>query len=125
MPGMDDRAELGKAGERYAARYLRRLGYRLVTRNYRCPMGEIDLVVLDRHIIVFVEVKTRSSDELADPEDAVTPEKQWRLTRSAQCFIRQTRSSGRACRFDVVALTLDDAERMSVEHFKSAFPARM
>ncbi|MBP7936914.1 MAG: YraN family protein [Phycisphaerae bacterium] len=118
---MDDRAELGQAGERRAARFLRQLGYRLVARNYRCPLGEIDLVVLDRHIIVFVEVKTRTSDEFAAPEDAVTLEKQRRLSRSARFFIRQTRSSGRPCRFDVVAITLDDAGRMSVKHFKSAF----
>ncbi|HOW70866.1 MAG TPA: YraN family protein [Phycisphaerae bacterium] len=118
---MDDRAELGRAGERRAARFLRQLGYRLVARNYRCPLGEIDLVVLDRHIIVFVEVKTRTSDEYAAPEDAVTLEKQRRLSRSARFFIRQTRSGGRPCRFDVVAITLGDAGRMSVKHFKSAF----
>lgn len=122
---MDDRAQLGQAGEKHAARFLRKLGYRLVTRNYRCPMGEIDLVMLDGHVIVFVEVKTRSSDEFANPEDAVTPEKQRRLTRSAQFFLRQTRSNGRACRFDVMAITLDNAGGMSVEHFKSAFQAQM
>ncbi len=120
---MDDRAKLGKAGEDQAERFLRRLGYRTVTRNYRSATGEIDLVTLDGHVIVFVEVKTRVGRVHADPQDAVTPAKQRHIARTAQCFLRQTGSQGRACRFDVVAITVDEHHAMHVEHLPGAFTA--
>ncbi len=118
---MDDRAKLGKAGEDHAERFLRRLGYRIVTRNYRSATGEIDLVALDAHVIVFVEVKTRVGRVHADPQDAVTPHKQRHIARTAQCFLQQTGSQGRACRFDVVAITVDEQNAMHVEHLPGAF----
>ena len=67
----DARRELGIDGERAAERFLRRLGYTIVERNYRCPLGEIDLVALDRRTIVFVEVKTLRRAGAASPFDAV------------------------------------------------------
>ena len=122
---MDDRASLGQAGEKQAERFLRRQGYRIVTRNYSCPLGEIDLIALDGRTVVFVEVKTRSDRDHADPQDAVTPAKQRRLIRSARFFIQQTNSQDRACRFDVVAVTANDGADMHVEHIPDAFgPSR-
>ena len=122
--GMDERSQLGQVGEKHAARFLRRQRYRIVKRNYRCPTGEIDLIALDGATIVFVEVKTRSSREYADPQDAVTPAKQRRLTRSAKCFLAQTGSQERSCRFDVIAITLDDRKPLEIEHIQDAFPPR-
>ncbi|UCD30770.1 MAG: YraN family protein [Planctomycetota bacterium] len=118
---MDDRAELGRAGEKGAARFLRGKGYRIVTRNYRCPCGEIDLIALDDKVVVFVEVKTRRAADHADPEQNVTPAKQQRITRSAEFFLRQTGSDDRLCRFDIIAITLSDAKKMDIEHFMDAF----
>lgn len=118
---MDDRASLGRAGEKEAARYLRRRGYRIVTRNYRCPLGEIDLVALDGRMIVFVEVKTRSDRDHADPQDAVNLAKQQRLVRAGAFFLRQTRSADRHYRFDVIAITRSPEGGMSIEHFPNAF----
>jgi putative endonuclease len=118
---MDDRAALGRAGEKESERFLRRLGYRIVCRNYRCPGGEIDLVALDDKTIVFVEVKTRTGREHADPEDAVNPAKRRHMIASAKYFIRQTNSHGRACRFDILALTVNQNGTLDVEHFPSAF----
>lgn len=118
---MDDRAVLGRAGEKQAERFLRRMGYRLVSRNYQCPFGELDLVVLDGRVIVFVEVKTRSGDEHADPRDSVNIGKQRRLTLAAQCFLKLTDSQGRACRFDVVTIIRRGPGKLEVEHFKNAF----
>ena len=121
---MDERSVLGQVGEKHAARFLRRQGYRIVKRNYRCPVGEIDLITLDGDMIVFVEVKTRSSREHADPQDAVTPTKQRRLTRSAKSFLTLTDSLERACRFDVIAITLDGRKPLEIEHIQDAFPPR-
>jgi putative endonuclease len=117
---VDDRARLGIEGERAAERFLKRLGYRTVTRNYACPLGEIDLVALDGPTVVFVEVKTRTSREHADPQDAVDPGKQQRLARTANFFLRRTRSVGRACRFDVMAIT-GSPGNLHIEHFPGAF----
>jgi len=118
---MTGRAQLGQAGERYAERFLRKNGYRIVTRNYRCGVGELDLVALDGRTIVFVEVKTRTTDSHADPQDAVTPTKQHRLANAAQAFIHHTRSHGRAYRFDVVAITMAGDKPGKIEHFPNAF----
>lgn len=121
---MDDRAGLGRKGEKYAERFLRRRRYRTVTRNYRCPAGEIDLIALDGQTIVFIEVKTRRSREHADPQDAVNPGKQRRLWRSAQFFLQQTGSQDRPCRFDILAITLNAETKMEVEHIPDAFTFR-
>ncbi len=122
---MDIRSILGRSGERRAEKYLRRLGYRLVARNYRCPMGELDLILLDGKTIVFVEVKTRTGNDHADPEDAVNRSKQERIGRCARFFLRQTQSEDRVCRFDVLALTEQDGEPTRIEHFIDAFvPSR-
>lgn len=118
---MWDGAKLGAQGEQAAERFLRRKGYRIVTRNYLCRSGEIDLVALDGSMIVFVEVKTRASRDHEDPESAVTPGKQQRVVRAAQMFLRQTRSIGRACRFDIVAITGLPGGKLEIEHFINAF----
>lgn len=122
---MDDRAGLGVAGEKAAERFLRKRKLRTVTRNYRCPAGEIDLISLDGDTIVFVEVKTRTGREHADPEDAVNPGKQQRIRRSADFFLRQTGSEDRQYRFDIVAVIVDNAGELMIEHFPDAFtPSR-
>ncbi|HSW44863.1 MAG TPA: YraN family protein [Phycisphaerae bacterium] len=118
---MNDLAKLGQAGEKQAERFLKKQGYRIVTRNYGCAGGELDIVALDGKTIVFIEVKTRSSADHADPQDAVTPVKQQRVINAAKTFIQHTHSQDRAYRFDVVAITLDDDKPAKIELFKNAF----
>jgi putative endonuclease len=118
---MDDRAGLGQAGEKQAVKFLRRLRYRIVTRNYRCPQGEIDVVALDGKTIVFVEVKTRTDREHADPQDAVNRAKREHIMRSARFFLRQTGSEDRDFRFDIVAVVRGAGGSLVVEHFLEAF----
>lgn len=118
---MDDRLRLGQAGEKQAERFLRRQGCRTVTRNYHCPLGEIDLIALDGSTIVFVEVKTRSDREHADPQDAVNPAKQQRIAQAARFFMRQTGSEGRLFRFDVVAVVAAADGSFDIEHLVDAF----
>lgn len=120
---MDDRANLGRAGERHAERFLRSRRYRIVTRNYVCPAGEIDLIALDGRTVVFVEVKTRTGREHADPQDAVNAAKREHLMRSALFFLRQTRAEDRACRFDVLALVVGPDGSIETEHLIDAFSA--
>ena len=117
----DERLALGRVGEKRAARFLRRKGFRIVTRNYSCYAGEVDIVALDGKTIVFVEVKTRTGSVHADPEDAVDRAKRNRIGRIAATFLRQTQSERRDYRFDIVSIVADDAGKMTVEHFPDAF----
>jgi putative endonuclease len=96
---------LGREGEDRAAAYLSRQGYRVVERNYRTKSGEIDLIALDRDVLVFVEVKTRSTDAFGAPELAVTPQKQQRMVKAALGYLKQKALHQMPCRFDVVAIS--------------------
>jgi putative endonuclease len=115
---------LGRRGEDEAARFLKRLGYKILARGRRLPTGELDLVVLDGRTIVFVEVKTRSSSDVGHPEDAVDATKQRKLTRLAVTFMKRHGLLEFPARFDVVAITWPPGRgRPTVEHFKNAFDA--
>lgn len=112
---------LGDRGEREAARVLRRQGLRILVRGYRTPCGEIDLIARDGETLVFIEVKTRRRGQ---PAEAVTPEKQRRLTLAALRFLKQHRLLDQRCRFDVVAIVWPDQDPTpSVEHIRNAFEA--
>lgn len=112
---------LGDRGERHAARHLRAEGLRVLARGYRTPQGEIDLVAREGRTLVFVEVKTRRRGE---PAEAVTAEKQRRLTLAALHFLKRYRLLEQRCRFDVVAIVWpDDRRRPQVEHIRDAFEA--
>jgi putative endonuclease len=110
---------LGREGERAAARYLRRRGFRVITRGYSTNLGEIDLIARDGDTLVFIEVKTRRAGE---PLEAVTPAKERRLTLTALQFLRRYGLLEQRCRFDVVAVHWPDAARTpSIEHVINAF----
>lgn len=112
---------LGDRGERAAARFLRRQGLRVLLRGYRTPWGEVDLVARDGAVLVFVEVKTRRQGA---PAEAVTAEKQRRLTLAALHFLKRHRLLEQKCRFDVVAIVWpDDRSAPRIEHLRDAFPA--
>jgi putative endonuclease len=112
---------LGKEGERIAESYLlKEKGYRLVERNYRCPAGEVDLIALDRRVIVFVEVKTRSDDRFGTPLEAVHLRKQRKMIKAALFFLSQRRLHHREARFDVVGISFSGREPL-VEHIQNAF----
>lgn len=112
---------LGDEGERLAARYLRRKGLRIITRGYRTPRGEIDLIAREGFRLVFVEVKTRRQGE---PAEAVTPEKERRLTLAAMEFLKRNRVLDAPSRFDVIAIVWPEGGgKPSIEHIENAFEA--
>jgi putative endonuclease len=118
------RKTLGRRGEDEAARYLQRLGYKILARGRRLVSGELDLVALDGRTIVFVEVKTRTSQEVGHPADAVDAIKQRKLTRLAVTFMKRHGLLEYPARFDVVAITWPEGRgRPKIEHFKNAFEA--
>lgn len=96
----------GKAGERIAADFLKKKGYRIIEVNYRCPIGEIDIVAQDKSDLVFVEVKTRKSSALGYPEQAVGVKKQKKISQLALWYIQEKRMNDNRARFDVVAILI-------------------
>jgi putative endonuclease len=116
------RGLLGSRGERQAASYLAKHGFRIVARGVTNRFGEIDLVTLEGDTVVFVEVRTRRSLDAGHPAESVTAEKQARLTRAALSFLKQNKLLDRRSRFDVVALVWPDGVRTpQIEHYKNAF----
>lgn len=115
----------GDRGERAAARHLKRQGMRIIARQHRSRLGEIDLVALDAGRVVFVEVKTRKSDAAGRPEEAVTAAKQRQLTRLALEYLKRRGWLGKKpARFDVVAITWPDGgRRPEIVHYRNAFEA--
>lgn len=111
-----DTRRLGEAGEKLAAQFLVKSGYRLVLANFKIPIGrnsrgaavtgEIDLIAFDADILCFVEVKTRSSAEFAAPVAAVDLRKQRQITRTARMYRKTFRLEGIKFRYDVVSIVL-------------------
>ena len=109
-PVPNGRQKLGAHGERVAARRYEAAGYEVVARNWRCRDGELDLVVRGPDVLVFCEVKTRSSKRFGIPAEAVTPAKQRRIRRLAQRFCAETGERARELRFDVVSVLRGEVE---------------
>jgi putative endonuclease len=103
---------------------LRRKGYKILARSDRSRPGELDLVALDHSTVVFVEVKTRRSQDAGHPAEAVDAAKQRRLTRLAVTWLKRRGLLERPARFDVIAITWPESQRRpTVEHFPNAFDA--
>jgi len=114
------RARTGRFGEELALSHLLRGGHKLLERNYRTRFGEIDLVTMDGDILVFTEVRTRSSSSFGTPLESVTLAKIHRLRRLAQAYIAATGQSQRCIRFDVIGVKCS-AGTAQIEHVEGAF----
>jgi len=113
---------LGNEGERLAARYLRRQGYKILARRYRTALGEIDLIARDGACVVIVEVKTRRTDAAGQPHEAVDLYKQAQLTRLALAFLKRHRLLEHSARFDVVSIVWEAAgAEPQIIHYRNAF----
>jgi len=110
---------LGRKGEERAARFLVGRGYKILDRNYRTTSGELDLIALHEGVVVFVEVKTRTSNAFGAPELAVTPQKQQRMIKAALGYINNRKLYQMPCRFDVVAI--NEASEHEIELIQNAF----
>lgn len=112
--------DLGRQGEEIAAAYLEEKGLRVLERNYRTPMGEIDIVAEDGEVLVFCEVKTRADLEFGPPEAAITEWKRRQMRRMAAIYLADRGIEEHLCRFDVVAVIVS-AEGRTITHFPEAF----
>ena len=96
----------GKEGEKIAAAFLKKNGYRISEINFRCVLGEIDIIARDKGEIVFIEVKTRKSEELGYPEQAVGIRKQKKMSQLALWYLQKNNITDSGARFYVVAITM-------------------
>ena len=115
------RAAVGRAGEEAALQVYPRNGFRLIARNWRCGLGELDLVVRRGRLLVFCEVKTRSTIALGGGYEAVTWSKRRRLRRLAEAFVSQTPVRPAATRFDVASVHVSRGSAPDVEVYQDAF----
>ena len=120
VPG-DPRARLGALGEAAAVEELRRRGYRILARNYRCRGGEADIVAEIGAVLIFVEVKTRTDLRHGLPREAVGWTKQQRLGAAAQRYCEEHEIEDRPIRFDVVEVVMLRREVAAVEIIPDAF----
>ena len=118
---MDGRRRLlGVAGEAEAVRFLRSAGFEIVDTGFRARCGEIDVIAEDGREVVFVEVKTRTSDAFGTPAESVTRVKRLRIVRAASVFLARAGWADRACRFDVLSIS-PVGSGFRVTHLKDAF----
>ena len=112
----------GKLGEAAARKHLRRAGLKFLTANFRSARGEIDLVFRDGDCLVFVEVKTRSSEEWTRPAAAVDARKRRLLSQAALDYLRLLNHPQVKVRFDIVEVLLEDGRVREVRHLPNSFP---
>jgi len=115
---------LGTRGERFAAQFLKKHGYTLIAFNRRHGKGEIDLIVMDKEFLIFVEVRTRTSEEFMTPEASIRSEKRKTLQRTVRRLFRRHKSAGLRPRIDVIALIWPEGARepAEVRHHKAVIP---
>ncbi|WP_370331517.1 YraN family protein [Mycolicibacterium hippocampi] len=121
MTTTDRRAEIGAMGEQLAVDHLERLGLRVLVRNWRCRYGELDVVAADdaARTVVFVEVKTRTSEQFGGVEQAVTPAKVRRLRRLAGLWLAQQHGRWASVRIDVITIRIGRRRTPEVTHIQA------
>ena len=115
-----ERQELGSFGEELALQKIKRLGYKNIIRNYRCPLGEVDLVAMDGDCLVFIEIKTRRGRSVGYAKEAVNARKKRQLSKVALAYMKANRCCDVKARFDVVAVSLQEGNPR-IEVIQNAF----
>ena len=118
-----NKIELGKKGEEIAVNFLRDEGFEIIEQNYRYGKGEIDIIIKDPsdNYLAFVEVKTRQNLDYGEPEYAITKNKQRQIRKMAELYLYEKEIEELDCRFDVIAILLEDIDKPSIKHYVNAF----
>jgi len=114
-----ERQKLGTEGENAAEAHLRKQGFRVIERNWRHGSYELDIICKDKQELVFVEVRTRTSQGMTAPRETISPQKQNKIIKAARLYLAESSWDG-PCRFDVIAIIANDAT-FEVEHIRHAF----
>ncbi|MFO8102248.1 MAG: YraN family protein [Dehalococcoidia bacterium] len=116
-----DRKTTGAVGEKQAEKFLKKQGYKIIETNYRCKLGEIDIVARDKDTIVFAEVRTKHNLEYGTPEESVNSAKQAKLIKLAEYYMQQHQGTAQFWRIDVVAVEMGERDKISrIEIIKNA-----
>ena len=115
------RLSLGKRGEMAAAHYLTQNGYKILEQNYRCKIGEIDVIALKNGRIVFIEVKTRLSSHYGLPQEAVHAVKQQKILRAAEWYLKEKKAADRPVGFEVIAIRWHEDRDPEIRCIPNAF----
>lgn len=118
---MDKRKITGKEGEDIAASFLEQQGYKILERNYRCALGEIDIIACDNEDLVFIEVKTRTGLAFGYPQESITRSKQFRIKKIALRYLVEKRPLYQNYRFDVVSILLKNDTIDKIDVIRNAF----
>lgn len=113
--------KFGKEGEKFALDFIQQKGYTVLEVNYRLHPYEVDIIAMDKEVVVFIEVKTRQTDEYGHPIEFITGKKEQNLIKVADYYL-QYQVTGKEGRFDVITL-LKQADTFIIEHFMNAFSA--
>lgn len=117
-----DNINLGKYGEDLACKYLKTKGYKIKERNFRTFLGEIDIISEYKGNIVFVEVKTRSSNKFGYPEEAINYSKQQKIIKNALCYLAKYNLWKNNCCFDVILISIANYKEIKrIKHIRNAF----
>lgn len=114
---------LGDRGEIIAGAFLSEKGYKILDKKVRAPFGELDLVAQNKDVLVFVEVKTRSSEQFGAPEEAVNAQKQKQMVKLAEWYAQKNTLSKMKMRFDVIAILYNGVNAPQIRHIQHAFEA--
>ena len=115
-----ERIDLGKIGEDLALRKVKRLEYKVVAKNYRCPLGEIDLIAKDRGCLVFIEIKTRKGKSVGYAKEAVDGRKRRQISKVALAYMKSNDCMDVKARFDVIAINIM-GDQKEIEIITNAF----
>jgi putative endonuclease len=111
---------LGKSGEELAVGFLRDKGYRIIARNYKTKLGEIDIIARQKDTVCFIEVKTRHSDRFGFPQEAILKTKQRQISKVALAFLKSNNLLDKSARFDVVSVIFAE-DNPKLDLIKNAF----
>lgn len=117
---MSLKQQLGKSGEELAADLLKRNGYKIIARNYRTKLGEIDIIASDKDTVCFIEVKLRSSDRFGTPQEAVLNKKQRQISKASLLYLKDNNLLNKKARFDVVSIIYSQG-KPNLNLIKNAF----
>jgi len=115
-----EKKKIGQKGENLAFAYLQNLGYKVLERNYRCKLGEVDIIALDNDTLVFIEVRTRSSLDFGLPQESINRRKRHQISKVALEYMTRKKLNNTPARFDVVAISLEPGKE-KIDLIKDAF----
>jgi len=114
--------DLGSIGEDSAINFLKSNGYKILEKNFRTNLGEIDIVAKDKNCICFVEVKTRTTKEKGSPQESITKSKQHKLSQLALSYLKNNKLLKNSARFDVVSVIRNSQGENEIDIIRNAFP---